>query len=274
MPGGIVGEVVKSNNPAYAVGDIVEERLGWQEYGVSGGTARKIDPKLAPISTANGILGMPGLTAYFGLLEVGQPKPGDTVLVSAASGAVGQVVGQIAKLAGCRAVGIAGGAKKCAFVKYELGFDACVDYKAGGDLVATVKAACRDGVDVYFDNVGGVVTDAAIANLNFWARVAICGSISQYNSEATELGPRTPGFFVGRRVTSRGFIVSDFLTRFPFAMGRLGKWVREGKLKYREDIVDGGIAKAPEAFIGLLRGSNFGKLQVRVGPEPEGLPKF
>jgi NADPH-dependent curcumin reductase CurA len=274
MPGGIVGEVVKSNHPNYAVGDIVEERLGWQEYGVSSGTARKIDPKLAPISTANGILGMPGLTAYFGLLEVGQPKPGDTVVVSAASGAVGQVVGQIAKLAGCRAVGIAGGPRKCAFVKDELGFDACVDYKAGGDLTAAIKAACPDGIDVYFDNVGGPVTDAVFANLNFWARVAICGSISQYNASETEFGPRTPGFFVGRRVTTRGFIVSDFMTRFPFAMARLGSWVRSGKLKYREDIVDGGIAKAPEAFIGLLKGDNFGKRQVRVGPEPAGLPKF
>jgi NADPH-dependent curcumin reductase CurA len=273
MPGGIVGEVVKSNNPGYKVGDIVEERLGWQEYGVSSGTARKIDQSLAPISTANGILGMPGLTAYFGLFEVGQPKPGDTVVVSAASGAVGQVVGQLAKLAGCRAVGIAGGPKKCAFVTNELGFDACVDYKAGGDLTAAVKAACPDGVDVYFDNVGGVVTDAVVANINFWARVAICGSISQYNSDAVEMGPRTPGFFVGRRVTTRGFIVSDFLTRFPFAMNRMGKWVREGKLKYREDIVDGGIAKAPEAFIGLLRGDNFGKLQVRVGAEPAGLTR-
>src|SRR5690606_35838037 len=191
MPGGVVGEVVKSNNPNYTVGDIVEERLGWQEYGVSSGGARKIDPAMAPISTANGILGMPGLTAYFGLFEVGQPKPGDTVVVSAASGAVGQVVGQLAKLAGCRAVGIAGGPKKCAFVKDELGFDDCVDYKAGGDLTAAVKAACPDGVDVYFDNVGGPVTDAVIANINFWARVAICGSISQYNSSEAEFGPRT-----------------------------------------------------------------------------------
>ena len=170
MTGGIVGEVVKSSNPRFAVGDIVEDRLGWQEYAIGGAASmRKVDASLAPISTANGVLGMPGMTAYFGLLDVGQPKTGETIVVSAASGAVGQVVGQIGKIMGCRVVGIAGGAKKCAFVKDELGFDACIDYKAEKDLDAALRAACPNGIDVYFDNVGGEITDAVLRNINFFA---------------------------------------------------------------------------------------------------------
>jgi len=266
MTGGTVGEVVKSNHPQFKAGDIVEDRLGWQEYAVGPGPAmRKIDPSIAPISTANGVLGMPGMTAYFGLFEVGQPKPGETVVVSAASGAVGQVVGQLAKIAGCRAVGIAGGPKKCAFVTDTLGFDACIDYKAEKDLTAAVKAVCPNGVDVYFDNVGGVVSDAVFLNLNFWARVALCGSISQYNT--TEPGPRLLGTFVGKRVTMRGFIVWDFNARYGPALQRMGEWIRAGQVKYKEDIVEG-IENAPRAFAGLLRGDNFGKLQVKLGPEP------
>ena len=269
MTGGTVGEVVKSNNPSFKVGDIVEERLGWQQYAIGGPTLRKIDPSLAPISTANGVLGMPGMTAYFGLFEVGQPKAGETVVVSAASGAVGQVVGQLAKIAGCRAVGIAGGPKKCAFVKEILGLDECVDYKAAKDLSAAIKTACPNGVDVYFDNVGGAVSDAVFLNLNFFARVALCGSISQYNVAAPEVGPRLLGLFVGRRVSMRGFIVSDFANKFAPAMRQLGEWVRSGRIKYKEDIIEG-IEKAPRAFIGLLRGENFGKLQVKLGADPEG----
>ena len=266
MAGGTVGEVVKSNHPGFKVGDIVEDRLGWQEYAIGPGPAmRKVDATLAPISTANGVLGMPGMTAYFGLFDVGQPKAGETVVVSAASGAVGQIVGQLAKIAGCRAVGIAGGAKKCAFVKDTLGFDACIDYKAETDLAAAVKAACPDGVDVYFDNVGGVVSDAVFVNLNFWARVALCGSISQYNT--TEPGPRLLGAFVGKRVTMRGFIVWDFNGKYEPARRQMGEWVRSGRVKYKEDIVEG-IENAPRAFVGLLRGDNFGKLQVKLGPDP------
>ena len=268
MTGGTVGEVVASNHPGFKAGDIVEDRLGWQEYAVaSGASLRKVDPTLAPISTANGVLGMPGMTAYFGLLEVGRPKAGETVVVSAASGAVGQIVGQLAKISGCRAVGVAGGSKKCAFVKQTLGLDECVDYKAAKDLTAAIRAASPNGVDVYFDNVGGAVSDAVFLNLNFFSRVALCGSISQYNAAVPEMGPRLLGLFVGRRVNLRGFIVSDFAGKWGPAMRQMGEWVRAGIIKYKEDIVEG-IEKAPRAFIGLLRGENFGKLQVKLGPEP------
>jgi NADPH-dependent curcumin reductase CurA len=264
MTGGIVGEVVKSNNARFAVGDTVEDRLGWQEYAIGGAaTMRRVDPALAPISTANGVLGMPGMTAYFGLLEVGQPKPGETIVVSAASGAVGQVVGQIGKIAGCRVVGIAGGAAKCAFVKDELGFDACVDYKAEKDLDAALRAVCPNGIDVYFDNVGGEVSDAVLRNINFFGRVALCGSISQYNATTPPMGPRLLGTFVGKRVRAQGFIVTDFAGKYEPALRQMGDWIRSGKLKYREDVVQG-IDKAPRAFIGMLRGENFGKMLVKM----------
>ena len=267
MTGGAVGQVVKSNHPHFQVGDIVEDTLGWQEYAIGPGrTARKIDPAHGPISYANSVLGMPGMTAYFGLFEVGQPRPGETVVVSAASGAVGQIVGQLARIAGCRTVGIAGGPRKCAYVKDELGLDACVDYKAEGNLAAAVKAACPNGVDVYFDNVGGPVSDAVLANLNSFARVSLCGGISQYN--VAEPGPRWLYSFVGKRVTARGFIVWDFNMRYGPALEQMGEWVRSGRIKYREDIVEGGIEKAPAAFIGLLKGENFGKLQVKVSDPP------
>ncbi len=270
--GGSVGEVVASKHPHLKVGDIVEDRMGWQEYAVSGSpTLRRIDPAIAPISTANGVLGMPGMTAYFGLFDVGQPKAGETVVVSAASGAVGQVVGQLAKMAGCRVVGIAGGAKKCAFVRDDMGFDDCVDYKSAGDLGAALKAACPKGIDVYFENVGGAVSDAVMLQLNTWSRVALCGAISQYNAEKPEMAPRLPGLFVGKRVTMRGFIVSDFAQKYDPARALMGEMVRSGKLKFREDIVEG-LENAPRAFIGLLRGDNFGKLQIKVGAEPQGLP--
>jgi NADPH-dependent curcumin reductase CurA len=264
MTGGTVGEVVKSNNPRFAVGDFVEDRLGWQEYAIGGAASmRKVDPSLAPISTANGVLGMPGMTAYFGLLEVGQPKPGETIVVSAASGAVGQVVGQIGKIMDCRVVGIAGGTRKCSFVTGELGFDACVDYKAEKDLDTALRAACPNGIDVYFDNVGGEISDAVLRNINFFGRVALCGSISQYNATTPPVGPRLLGTFVGKRVRAQGFIVTDFAGKYEAAMRQMGEWIRSGRLKYREDVVQG-IDKAPRAFIGLLRGENFGKLLVKM----------
>ena len=232
MTGGTVGEVVASEAPELAVGDIVEGRLGWQEYGVAAAARlRRIDPGLAPVSTANGILGMPGMTAYCGLFEIGQPKVGETVVVSAASGAVGQVVGQLAKRAGCRVVGIAGGPQKCAFVRDELGFDACVDYKAGGALGAALAAACPDGIDVYFDNVGGAVSDAVMLQLNIWARIVLCGAISQYNVDEPEMAPRLPAFFVGQRVTMRGFIVSDIAAKIDHVRNIMAALVRDGQLK-------------------------------------------
>lgn len=267
MTGGTVGEVVISNHTEFKVGDIVEGRLGWQEFGIGDGPSmRRIDPTLAPISTANGILGMPGMTAYCGLFEIGMPKVGETVVVSAASGAVGQVVGQLARMAGCSVVGIAGGPTKCAYVCDELGFDACIDYKATDDLGAALQDECPDGIDVYFDNVGGPTSDAVTLHLNTWARVVVCGAVSQYNAAEPELAPRLPAFFVGRRVTMRGFIVSDFAARFEPVRLIMCRLVQQGRLKYREDIVDG-LENAPRAFIGLLRGENFGKLQIRVTPE-------
>ncbi len=269
MIGGIVGEVTASDRGEWHVGDIVEGRLGWQQYAVCDGAGlTRVDPSLAPVSTALGILGMPGLTAYFGLLEVARPRAGDTVLVSAASGAVGAVVGQIARIAGCRVVGIAGGARKIGYITGELGFDAGIDYKAEDDLTAAIAAACPAGVDVYFDNVGGAVADAALDNLARGARVAICGNISQSSLEAPEPGPRVQGKLMTAWASMQAFNVFQFTARHEHARARLAGWLRDGRLTYREDVVDG-IENAPGAFIGLLRGENFGKLIVKVGDEAE-----
>ena len=262
MVGGTVGEVVKSRHPGYAAGDIVLGYGGWQDYALSSGTGlRKLDPAAAPVSTALGVLGMPGMTAYVGLLEIGQPKPGETVVVAAASGAVGSVVGQIAKIKGCRAVGIAGGAEKCRFVAGELAFDACIDHRAA-DFVQKLEAACPQGVDVYFENVGGAVQQTVWPLLNDFARVPVCGLIAQYNAATPMPGPDM--FSVLRkRLMLRGFIVSDFAAKQGDFLRDVGEWVRSGRLKYREDVVDG-LEQAPAAFLGLLQGKNFGKLLVRV----------
>ena len=262
MVGGTVGEVVKSRHPGYAAGDIVLGYGGWQDYALSSGTGlRKLDPAAAPVSTALGILGMPGMTAYVGLLEIGQPKPGETVVVAAASGAVGSVVGQIAKIKGCRAVGIAGGAEKCRFVAGELAFDACIDHRAA-DFVQKLEAACPQGVDVYFENVGGAVQQTVWPLLNDFARVPVCGLIAQYNAATPMPGPDM--FSVLRkRLMLRGFIVSDFAANQGDFLRDVGEWVRSDRLKYREDVVDG-LEQAPAAFLGLLQGKNFGKLLVRV----------
>jgi NADPH-dependent curcumin reductase len=271
MEAGAVSAVAASNLPAFKPGDLVEGRTGWQTHSVSNGRGmRKIDPGVAPISTALGVLGMPGMTAYTGLLTIGQPKPGETVAVAAASGAVGQVVGQIAKIKGCRVVGTAGGPEKCAFVEKELGLDAAVDYKRQ-DFAAALKAACPKGVDVYFENVGGAVFDAVLPLLNNFARVPLCGLISQYNAAGPQTGtdrlPQMMRAMLTNRFTFRGFIVSDFAAQQPDFLREVGGWLREGRIKYREDFVDG-IENAPRAFLGLLRGENFGKLIVRVGPDP------
>jgi NADPH-dependent curcumin reductase CurA len=268
MEGGTVSEVIASNNAAYAVGDIVLAHTGWQTHAVSKGVGlRKLDPSVAPVSTALGVLGMPGMTAYTGLLEIGQPKEGETVVVSAASGAVGSVVGQIARIKGARAVGIAGGPDKCRYVTDELGFDACVDHRAA-DFPARLKAACPKGVDVYFENVGVPVFDAVLPLFNPFARIPVCGVIAQYNMTELPPGPdRVPLLLrnvLTKRLAIRGFIVTDFAAKFPDFIRDVPQWIREGRIKYREDIADG-LENAPQTFIGLLKGRNFGKQLVRVG---------
>jgi NADPH-dependent curcumin reductase CurA len=268
MEGGTVGEVVRSNHPRFAMGDVVEGRLGWQEYAVTDGKGvRKINPSVAPISTAVGVLGMPGLTAYFGLLEVGQPKAGETVVVSAASGAVGGLVGQIAKLKGCRAVGLAGSDAKVDYLTRELGYDAGINYRTTPDLDAALRAACPGGIDVYFDNVGGRITEAVTRHVNPFARIAVCGLISQYNLTEPELAPRNERFVLVKRVRIQGFLVFDFAARYKEGLAQLTEWLRQGRLKYREDVVDG-LERAPDALLAVLQGRNFGKMLVRVGPEP------
>ena len=267
MVGGTVSEVVASNNPNFTKGDVVLSFSGWQEHQLTAGKElQKLDPKAAPVSTALGVLGMPGMTAYTGLLTIGQPKAGETVVVAAASGAVGAIVGQIAKIKGARAVGIAGGADKCRYVKEELGFDAVID-RRDPSMPEQLAAACPKGIDVYFENVGGEVWDAVFPLLNTFARVPVCGMIAHYNDTELPPGPdkstRLMRAVLTRRLTLRGFIVWDFAEQEPAFRRDMAQWIREGKVKYREDVVDG-LEAAPQAFIGLLKGKNFGKLLVRV----------
>jgi NADPH-dependent curcumin reductase len=267
MVGATVSEVIASKHPKFGPGDIVLSYAGWQDYAVaSNGALRKLDPKAAPISTALGVLGMPGMTAYTGFLTIGQPKVGETVVVAAASGAVGSLVGQIAKLKGCRAVGIAGGAAKCQYLIDELGFDAAIDHRSPG-LAEDLQQACPRGIDIYFENVGGRVWDAVFPLLNDFARVPVCGLIAQYNMTKLPSGPdRTPQLFrqiLTKRLTLRGFIVTDFNDQAEVFARDVGGWLRDGKIKHKEDVVEG-LENAPQAFIGLLEGRNFGKLLVRV----------
>src|SRR5215207_1537346 len=258
MVGGTVGEVIESHHPDFEAGDVVEGRLGWQEYVVSDGTGlRKIDPSLAPISTALGVLGMPGLTAYFGLLDICRPRPGETVVVSGAAGAVGSLVGQIAKIKGCRAVGIAGSDRKVEWLVNELGFDAAFNYKAAGSYADQLQKLCPSGVDVYFDNVGGAITDAVFRLINTGARISICGQISQYNLEEPETGPRLLGVLLTKQARAEGFLVFQFAERYQEGLRQMAEWLREGKIKYREEFVEG-LENAPRAFIGMLRGENTG----------------
>ena len=264
--GGAVGRIVESRTPAFSVGEIVEGRLGWQGYAVSDGSdLSRVDPALGPISTALGILGMPGMTAYFGFLDVCNPTPGDTVVVSAASGAVGQVVGQIAKIMGCYVVGTAGSPEKIDYIVNELGFDVGINYKTE-NVAEALAAACPLGVDVYFDNVGGPVTDAVMENLADFARIAICGQISQYNLAEPEMGPRNIRNLNVRQARMEGFLVFHYANRYDAGRRRIARWIKEGKMKYKEDVVEG-IENAPAAFIGMMRGENFGKLLVKVSDE-------
>lgn len=257
-----VGEVVSSADGRFAAGDVVVGQLGWQEYAVARGGALRTVPSGVPPAVALHVLGTTGLTAYFGLLDIGQPLPGDTVVVSSAAGAVGQIVGQIAKLMGCRAVGIAGGEEKARDLVAEYGYDVAVDYK-GEDVRAALKAACPDGVNVYFDNVGGETTDLVLRRLALKARVVVCGQISQYNNTEVALGPRLLGALIVSRARIEGFLVSDYAPRFDEAIPRLAKWLAEGKIRYREDVTEG-LENAPRAFIGMLRGENRGKTLVKV----------
>jgi NADPH-dependent curcumin reductase CurA len=270
MEGGTVSEIVASNNAGYKAGDIVLGHTGWQTHAISSGKGlRKLDPNAAPLSYALGVLGMPGMTAYFGLAEIGKPQAGETLAVAAASGAVGSVVGQIAKIRGARVVGIAGGEQKCGFVTGELGFDACVDHRAP-DFAERLKASCPKGIDVYFESVGGKVFETVFPLLNNYARVPVCGVISQYNAteslQGTNWVPTLMRGILTRRMTVRGFIVSDFYSRYREFAAEVVGWVESGKLKYREDIVEG-LENAPRGLIGLLRGENFGKRLVRVAPQ-------
>jgi NADPH-dependent curcumin reductase len=262
MEGESVATVIASNHPAYTEGDIVLARTGWRTYALSDrADLRKLDPAVAPVSTALGVLGMPGHSAYVGLLDIGQPRAGETVVVSAASGAVGSVVGQIAKIKGCRVVGIAGGEAKCRYVTNELGFDACVDHRAP-DFATALARACPNGIDVDFENVGGAVLQAIWPLLNNFARVVVCGLIAHYN-DATPASSPDFRYVLAKRLTVRGFIIIDHRARFDDFLRDVSVWLREGRIKYREDIIDG-LEQAPEAFIGLLQGRNFGKQIIRV----------
>ncbi|WP_316200789.1 MULTISPECIES: NADP-dependent oxidoreductase [unclassified Bradyrhizobium] len=269
MEAGTVCEVVASNNPGFKAGDIVLARAGWQTHAISDGKGlAKVDPKLAPISTAVGVLGMPGMTAYTGLLDIGQPKAGETVVVAAASGAVGSAVGQIARIKGARAIGIAGGKDKCDYVKNEFGFDDCLDHR-DPDLPAKLKEACPKGIDVYFENVGGPVFEAVFPLFNAFARMPVCGLIAHYN-DTQSVAPKWAGALMRnvltKRLTIRGFIVSDFASRHGDFLKDMSTWVRDGKVKYKEFVTEG-LENAPSAFMGLLKGANFGKQLVRVGPD-------
>lgn len=262
MVGTVVGEVTESRHEKFKAGDFVETRSGWQQYGVSNGSGvRKLDADYVPLSAYLGAVGMPGVTAWIGLNEHGRPKTGETVVVSAASGAVGSAVGQLAKLKGCRAVGIAGGKTKCDYVVNELGFDACIDYKAGG-LDSALAAACPQGIDVYFDNVGGPILDTVLNQVNAFSRIVICGQISGYNDPEVLTVHNFRSFLVNR-IQLRGFICSDHMDLWRPALKELGELVHNGKIKYRESIAIG-LDSAPAAFIGLLNGKNFGKQLVKL----------
>ena len=264
MRAGGAGRVVASRNPAFREGDEVAGSFGVQEYAISDGKGvRKVDTRRVPLTTYLGTLGMPGMTAYFGLLDIGKPRAGETVVVSGAAGAVGAVVGQIAKIKGCRAVGIAGGAQKCDYLTGTLGFDAAIDYK-GGDVKEGLKRACPDGIHVFFDNVGGEILEAALARLAMRARIVICGAISQYNSTQGVKGPANYMSLLMNRASMTGMVVFDYADRYAEAGAEMAKWIAEGRLAAKEDVVEGGIDAFPETLLKLFKGENFGKLVLAV----------
>jgi NADPH-dependent curcumin reductase CurA len=263
MAGGGIAEVVSSRAEGLTAGDIVFGDTGWQDYAAVPAKHLAKMPKIEPMTYLLSVYGIAGLTAYFGLLDVGKPKVGETVVVSAAAGSVGSVVGQIAKIKGCRVVGIAGGKEKCDWLTSELGFDAAVDYKDGG-MFKALKAAAPDGIDIYFDNVGGDILEACLAQMNIGGRIACCGAVSQYDGAPSASGPRgVPGLIVVKRLTMQGFIVMDYMERRNEAVRDLQSWVASGTLKVQEDIIDG-LENTPKALIGLLAGENRGKRMVRI----------
>jgi NADPH-dependent curcumin reductase len=258
-----LGAVTASRNPRFAVGDHVSGPFGMQEYALTDGRGvRKVDPALAPLPKYLRVLGMPGMTAYFGLLDTGQAKAGETVVVSAAAGAVGAIVGQIGKIKGCRVVGIAGGVEKCRYIVEELGFDAAIDYKSD-DVKQSLRTHCPDGIDIYFDNVGGPILDVALAQIRLHARIVICGAISQYNNTGPITGPSNYMYLLTNRATMKGMLVMDYADRYPQAGAEMAAWMTAGKLKSREDIVEG-LATFPDTLLKLFSGENFGKLMLKV----------
>ncbi|MFL6651486.1 MAG: NADP-dependent oxidoreductase [Sulfurifustaceae bacterium] len=267
MRAGGIGRVIASNDPKVAVGDTVRATTGVQDYAlVKADDVVKVDPRIAPLPRFLGVLGMPGMTAYFGLLDVGQPEPGETIVVSAAAGAVGSVVGQIAKIKGCRVIGIAGGVDKCRAAREEFGFDAVIDYKSE-DVRKKLREHCPKGIDVFFDNVGGVILEAALANLAPKARIVLCGAISQYNSKPEELrGPRNYMALLVSRARMEGFVVFDYAARYAEAAKAMAGWIAESKLKAREDIVEG-LEMFPQTLLKLFRGENLGKLVIKVSDD-------
>jgi NADPH-dependent curcumin reductase CurA len=269
MRAGGIGVVIASKNPAYAVGDHVSGAPGVQEYWsltaeqLKRAAVPKIDLRLGSVTQWLNVLGMPGMTGYFGLMDVGQPKAGETVVVSGAAGAVGQTVGQLARLKGCRTVGIAGGAAKCEFVVKELGYDACIDYK-GGSVKDGLKAFCPNGVDIYFDNVGGEILDTVLTRINKKARIVICGAISQYNNTTAVQGPKNYLSLLVNRARMEGIVVFDYADRYPQAISKLAGYLRDGRMVSREDVVDGGVAAFPATLPMLFSGGNFGKLVLKL----------
>ncbi|WP_098741746.1 NADP-dependent oxidoreductase [Paenibacillus sp. EZ-K15] len=266
VAGGAVGQVMESTDPTYREGDFVAGTWGWQRFAaVRTGTLRKVNPDLAPVSTALGVLGMTGLTAYFGLLDIGQPKEGETVVISGAAGAVGMIVGQIAKIKGTRVIGMAGSEEKTKYLTEKLGFDAAINYQTE-DLASALAEACPNGVDVYFDNVGGEVSDAVLRLINKNARIPICGQIALYNLEKPDTGPRIQSLLLTNTALMKGFLVGDYASRYNEALHELAEWLRDGKIQYAEHIVDG-FEKTIEAFLGLFSGENLGKQLVKVSEE-------
>lgn len=264
LNGGVVGEVVDSKSNNFEKGNVVIGNLGWQDYSMAGEKdVRKIDPDVAPISTALGVLGMPGLTAYFGLLDIGRPQPNETVVVSGAAGAVGMTVGQIARIHGCRVVGIAGSDKKTKYLIDELEFDAAINYRASRDLGKALEEGCPKGVDIYFDNVGGDISDAVLSLINNGARIPVCGQISLYNDQRIPMGPRIQPQLLAHSALMKGFLVRSYTDRFEEAIRQLAHWLREKRLKYAEDVIEG-LENTPKAFIGLFTGKNLGKQLVKV----------